>query len=216
MIKTFPTGKKYLFIFFLLSFFLLRQSVSAQKNPHQEWNEGLILLLDETEYSGKIRFDLQNNTVQVAFQGKMLSFGAAKVEFFEFFDAEKKTNRIFYSLPYAQKKTYEALIFFELMVEGKLTLLNREKLVEKVVTRPFTFGFPGSSYVEYYWVDEFYLLEESGKVKPFDPEKENIFDHFSASSPEIRLFIESNKNAVRDRYELMRVIAEYNKFFKQE
>jgi hypothetical protein len=216
MIKIFPTGKKFVFGCFLTSFFLFIQVVSAQKNPHQEWNEGFILLLDETEYSGKIRFDLQNNTVQVAFQGKMLSFGAAKVEYFEFFDAEKKTNRIFYSLPFAQKNTYEALIFFELMVEGKLTLLNREKLVEKIVSRPFTFGFPGTSYVEYYWVDEFYLLDENGKVKSFDPEKENVFDQFSASTPDVRLFIEANKNAVRDRYELMRVITEYNKFFKQE
>jgi hypothetical protein len=145
----------------------------------------------------------------------MLSFSASKVEYFEIYDAEKRETRLFYSLPYSQNNNYEALFFFELMTEGKLTLLNREKLVERVVNRPFAFGFPGSVYTEYYWVDEFYLMKEDGKVFPFDPENESIFEHFDKQKREVNDFIHANKGTVKNRFDLIRVIAEYNKLFAQ-
>ena len=46
--------------------------------------------------------------------------------FFEIFDVTIKQYRQFYSLPYSGKGGYKAPVFFELLAEGKLTLLTAD------------------------------------------------------------------------------------------
>lgn len=197
---------------FLIMFLLFIKNTEAQKQPGSTWGAGLVALLDETEYNGQIKYDLTINTVQLNQGDKTLSFGASKVEYFEFFDVNEKILRQFYSLPFtATTSNYESLIFFELLTEGKITLLNREELIERVVSRPMTFGYyPGGTMIERTLQDNFFILEENGKVRVFDPAQENIFDVFFPYTNQMLDFAAKNRVSSRRKHDLILLINHYN------
>jgi hypothetical protein len=75
---------------------------------------------------GLIKYDLDKDIIQLQANNKLESYTARKVLLFEIFDETVKRYRNFYSLPYALAGQYKAPVFFELLQEGKLTVLCRE------------------------------------------------------------------------------------------
>jgi len=113
---------------FVLLFFL-SAPVVAQQFPSDLWHEGKIILLEGDTLKGNIKYDLQQDLVQYGIADqRTTAFSARKVLFFEIFDTSVRKYRQFFALPFTTTSGYKAPVFFELLEEGKMTLLSRESV----------------------------------------------------------------------------------------
>ena len=101
----------------------------AQNWPSELWHQGKIVLMSGDTLRGLIKYDLQQDLVQYTLEDKRTeAFSARKIMFFEIFDETIREYRQFFALPYTTMTGYRAPVFFELLANGKLTLLSRESL----------------------------------------------------------------------------------------
>lgn len=116
----------------LIALFSLQ--LSAQQ-PSDEWYVGGVKLTDNSYRRGQVKYDLKRDIVQLRVDDltetysprQLISFNVAS-----FTDEDRKArqgltpSKTFYSLPLINKNGYKQLHFFEVVVEGKATLLARE------------------------------------------------------------------------------------------
>ncbi|HRI80198.1 MAG TPA: hypothetical protein PLR06_11750 [Cyclobacteriaceae bacterium] len=181
--------------------------------PSEMWHEGKLILESGDTLRGNIKYDLQNDILQYEWSGKLETFSARKVLFFEIFDKTVKRYRPFYSLPYATPGGYKATVFFELLSEGKITLLCRESLETRSMTNSY-YGYGYGSSTRIVLVNKFFLLNERGIIEPFSGRKSDLVDLMGRQSEEVEKFIKSNKLKVDQKYDLAQVVNYYNSLFK--
>src|SRR6188508_156210 len=143
--------KSGLFIFFLF----ISVTVFSQRFPSEFWHEGKIVLDTGDTLKGNVKYDLQNDLLQFQTNNKNESYTSRKVLVFEIFDASTKQYRQFYSLPYSAVGQYKAPTFFELLEEGKITLLCRESLEYRTYNSPYSYY---GSYSRLVLVYKYFLL----------------------------------------------------------
>jgi hypothetical protein len=85
--------------------------------------------IDGDTIRGQLKYDLQNNAVQVNTRNVMQTYSARKIHYFEIFDETIDSYRHFYALPYSVQANYEVPLIFEVLYEGQLSLLCREEVV---------------------------------------------------------------------------------------
>jgi hypothetical protein len=180
----------------------------AQEFAFEMWHEGKMVLEKGDTLKGHLKYDLQTDILQLQVNGKNESFTARKVLYFEIFDQTVKRYRQFYSLPFALNGAYKAPVFFELLEEGKITLLCREALEYRTVNSSFYF-YP-SAYTRLVLVYRYYLLEESGKINEFIDKKSNWLSLMGNRADEVEKFAKDNRLHFDDKEELIKIIAFYN------
>ena len=119
---------------FLLSFV----RANAQEWPFELWHDGKIVLNDADTLVGLVKYDMQQDIVQFSHNEKKPEvYTARKVLYFEIFDITTHKYRRFYTMPYSATSNYRSSRFFELLEEGKITLLSRELLEYKTYSSPY-------------------------------------------------------------------------------
>lgn len=193
-------------LFFLLSWSTLR----AQQWPFELWHEGKIVLLEGDTLRGTIKYDLQQDLLQYTWNSQRVeAFSARKVLFFEIFDRTVSRYRQFYALPYTTAAGYKAPVFFELLVEGKMTVLVRES----IEYRTYTSSYYGSSYSRQVMVYRYFFLKEDGTITDFLGNKNNLLDLMGKYADEVEKYIRSNRLKYEDKYDLAKIVTYYNAFF---
>jgi hypothetical protein len=192
-------------VFFFLSFSLL-----AQQFPSDLWHEGKIILLEGDTLKGNIKYDLQQDLVQygVADQ-RTTAFSARKVLFFEIFDTSVRKYRQFFALPFTTSSGYRAPVFFELLEEGKMTLLSRESVEYRTYSSPYYMG----SYSRLVLVYKYYFLDEKGNIAEFTGNKSDLLNLMNKKSDEVEKYIKANKLRFDDKYDFAKIVAYYNSLF---
>lgn len=184
----------------------------AQEWPFELWHEGKVVLETGDTLRGAIKYDFQNDLLQLNQNGKVEAFTARKVLFYEIFDATVKRYRQVYSLPYARTGGYKAPIFFELLEEGKITLLAREALEYRTVSSPYFFY---SNYTRLVLVYKYFLMRDNGSITELEnPKKNDWLQLMGNYADEVQGYAKSNKLDFDDKYDLIRIIAYYNSLFK--
>ena len=196
-------------IFFVFLFCFTSTLIHAQEFAFEFWNEGKVVLETSDTLKGLVKYDIQNDLLQVKVRNKLESLTARKVLTFEIFDATVKRYRQFYSLPYSPNNTYKTPVFFELLCEGKITLLAREKLEYRTVNSPFFYG----NYSRLVLVNVFYLLKPNGVIDEFPGKKNDWLNAMETRESEVREFAKVNRLDFDDKYELTRIIDYYNSLF---
>jgi len=107
--------------------------VSAQIFSSEVFHEGFMVTTDRDTIAGDLKYDLDANILTVVHKGKTKSFSSHKVFYFEIFDQILNNYRQFYSIPYTVNIDYKIPVFFELVYEGKLSLMAREHIVSQTV-----------------------------------------------------------------------------------
>ncbi|NMM49304.1 hypothetical protein [Marinigracilibium pacificum] len=203
------------FVAVLFSFFLINNYVSAQEFPSEVFHPGTAILEGDKRVSGKLKYDLDNNIIQVINNGVVHTYTAQKVIFFIIEDQVLGITRKFYSLPYAETN-YQTMMFFELLVEGDLTLLGREYIDTRTTS--------ANNYYYYrnYWVESyvlrtsFYFLKKGGEIKFFTPKKRELLDLVMADrSNEIKQFIKKRRFDIEKPDDLIAVTKFYNSLNEQ-
>ncbi|MCE2955744.1 MAG: hypothetical protein ACK5BJ_11160 [Bacteroidota bacterium] len=183
-------------------------AASAQQFPFEFWHEGKIVLETSDTLRGLVKYDLQNDLLQLKIKNQLESYTARKVLFFEIFDQSAKRYRQFYSLPYSQNNTYNTPTFFELVAEGKLTVLTREKLEYRTVSTGFYYY---GNYTRLVLVNTYFLLKPNGKIEQINnPRRRDWLDLMKNKEDDVMAFAKENRLDFDDKFELTRIIEYYN------
>lgn len=197
-------------VLFIVGYFLVQHAV-AQQWAFEFWHDGKIVLTTGDTLKGLIKYDLQQDLVQFNDQRTNIeAFTPRKVLFFEIFDNTVSRYRNFFSLPFAASGNYKTPVFFELIEEGKMTLLSRESLEYRTFSSPYYYG----SYTRLVLIYKFYLLEENGNIKEFMGKKGDLLSMMGKKGDQVEKYIRSNRLKIEDPVDFGKAVAYYNSLFK--
>lgn len=180
----------------------------AQRDwPSEIWHDGKVVLLAGDTLKGALKYDFQQDLVQyVVRNNKAEIYSARKVLFFEIFDETVRRYRQFFTLPYSNPSGYKAPMFFELLEEGKITLLSRELLEYKTYNNSF-YGGSYSRLVQTYY---YYLLKEDGTIEDFRGNRNDLIALMGNKGKTVEKYIKANRLDFDDKYDLAKIVAYYN------
>jgi hypothetical protein len=205
--------------FFSLILILLTLAISpaiSQDLPHELWHPGMIVLDSEDTIRGKIQYDFESNLLQYTVDNRIKTFSSQNVLFFSFHCQFFKRYRYAYSLPYQLKGRMNVPIFFEILTEGKITLMTREFVTTESNNR---FGNPlygtsrGFSPREILTYD-YYLLTENGDINRFTEKRKDLYPYFGRLEDLMKDYIKDNKLKVDRQLDLIKIINHYNQISK--
>jgi len=179
----------------------------GQQFPFEYWHDGKIVLETGDTLKGSIKYDLQNDLVQFAKSGKLESFTARKLTYFEIFDQTSRHYRHFYSIPHTTSGAYKAPVIFELLAEGRMTLLCRESVEYRSYSNSFYSYGTSSRLIMIY---NYYLLKEDGSIEPFVGKRNDLIRLMGKQGPQVEKYIKVNKLDINDRNEFTQIIQYYN------
>lgn len=185
-------------------------SVNGQVFSSRVWHAGRIVLNEKDPVTGDIMYNMETNTVQLQVTDKILkSYSSKNVFFFEIYDKSVSNYRQFYSIPYNVSQNYKIPIFFELLYEGALTLLVRERIVFE---RSSNFSYTGNmGQVLEKLAYTYYFVDKKGKIKKYSSgKKADLFLMFDKNSDQIREFVKTNRLRPDRMKDLVRITAFYN------
>jgi hypothetical protein len=118
---------KYLSCLLVAVFSVFQAMGQDQKNPkmellndRMEWSDGSILLADNTELKGMVKYNDHEGILSYNNGDNTRAFGPRSVLGFEFFDESKQRQRVFYTLDYeSPEDNVRKPLFFELLREYK-------------------------------------------------------------------------------------------------
>lgn len=210
------TGKKHRPILFAKRFIVTALfalavfTIRAQQFPSDLWHEGKIVLLEGDTLRGTIKYDLQQDLVQYNIANtRTTAFSARKVLYFEIFDTSVRRYRQFFALPFTTTAGYKSPVFFELLEEGKMTLLSRESVEYRTYNSPYYMG----SYTRLVLVYKYFFLDENGNITEFTGNKNDLLDLMRKKQDEVEKYIKANKLRYDDKYDFARIVAYYNSLF---
>ena len=205
--------KKYLFII-ALGLFCTAEGVAqtvSQILSTDVWHEGYIIGSDDQKREGRIKYNLETGVIQFDdSRGDVDALTSQNLIYFQIFDSIERKLRRFYSLPYALDGSYESLVFFEIILEGQLNLLSREK--RKTITKTARYWGTYYSYGEEILEPEFFLLIKDGTIRSFSGKSREFYLIIDPKHhQEIKRFVSENRLKMKDRGDLARIVNYYNR-----
>lgn len=195
----------------VIGLLIIFSGAQAQRFPFEFWHEGRLVLEEGDTIRGNIKYDLQNDLLQLEKDGKLESLTARKVVFFEIFDKSIKKYRQFYSLPYNTSGQYRAPVFFELLAEGKMTLLSRESIEYR--SSPSSFYYYGST-TRLVLVNKYFLLKDNGAIEAFTGNRNDLTYLMGNYGDTVEKYIKSNKLSIEKKYDFAQIVGYYNSLVK--
>lgn len=183
-------------------------TVVAQRYwPSELWHDGKLVLVDGDTLEGLVKYDFQQNLVQYTLNNRKAEiYTARKILYFDIFDETVHKYRKFFVLPYSNPSNYKAPIFFELLEEGRITLLSRELLEYKTYNNAF-YGGSYSRLVQTYY---YYLLKEDGSIEDFKGNKNDLLNMMGTQAKTVERYMKANRLDFDDKYDLAKIVAYYN------
>ncbi|GAA5028863.1 hypothetical protein GCM10011506_13840 [Marivirga lumbricoides] len=205
--------KSLVFILFLFGSVVLH----SQDLPNEMWHPGLVVLEEGDTLRGQIQYDFKTNLVQLAIDNKIKTFSSQQVLFLNFHCQFFKRFRYFYSIPYRLKGSMNVPVFFEILAEGRLTLMSREYVVVESINRygnPMyrPLGVGGTREILTY---DYYLLTDNGDINLYLEKKKDLLPYFGRYEDEMAKYIRKNKLKVDKQQDLVRIVNYYNEIVQE-
>lgn len=206
--------KFFSFLILLISFAV--SAAKAQDLPNEMWHPGMVVLDSEDTLKGKIQYDFESNLLQYSVDKRIRTFSSQNVLYFSFHCQFFKRFRYVYSLPYQIKGRMNAPIFFEILEEGRITLMTREFVITESSNR---FGnplynssrnFSGRKILTY----DYYLLTENGDIDELSEKKKDLYPYFGGLSDIMKDYIKENRLKVDKQVDLIEIIDHFNQISK--
>jgi hypothetical protein len=193
-----------------VAFLFFSVQANSQEFAFEIWHDGKVITTSGDTLRGMIKYDFQQDLIQFNNKrGNIEAMSARKVLFYEIFDNTVKEYRQFFSLPYSTLGGYRAPVFFELLLEGKMTLLLRESLEYRTYTSPYYMG----SYTRLVIVNKFYMLDEKGNINEFVGKKNDLLALMGRYANNVDSYIKENKLKVEEKEDFLKIVEYYNSFF---
>lgn len=184
---------------------------TAQRWPFEFWHDGKVVLESGDTLKGKIRYSIDKDLIELDQKGALQSLTSRKVVFYEILDATSSRYRQFYSVPYSPNGGYKSPSFFELLSEGKLTLLAKEALE----TRNYNTGLYYGTVSRVVLVSKYFVLDDKGNINPFSGKRPDLLDLMKNREDDVRKFMKSANVNLDYKQDIVRTFAYYNALFKK-
>ncbi|RUA33583.1 MAG: hypothetical protein DSY77_09555 [Bacteroidetes bacterium] len=205
--------KFYSLIIILL--FIGLSPVASQDLPNEMWHPGMIVLDSEDTLRGKIQYDFESNLLQYSQDKRIRTFTSQNVLYFSFHCQFFKRFRYVYSLPYQLKGRMNVPIFFEILAEGRITLMSREYVVTESNNR---FGNPMYSSRAFSSREiltyDYYLLTENGDINRFSEKKKDLYPYFGRLEEKMKDYVKENRLHTDKQADLIKIIDHFNQISK--
>lgn len=197
--------------FILCLAFLAVTFCAAAQWSFELWHDGKIVLETGDTLRGQVKYDFKQDLIQFTNRkGTVEALTARKVLFCEIFDKTVGQYRQFYSLPYNTTSGYRTPIFFELIGEGKLTVLSRERLENQTTSSPYYYGNMSRVVL----VNKYYMLKENGDITDFSVRKADFLQLLGKHADHINDYMKDNRLKLDEKQDLTKIIQYYNSLFK--
>lgn len=202
---------KAFFLWTILFFILISSSISQQL-PQEMWHPGYIVLDSEDTLRGKIQYDFESNLVQFTVNETVKTFTSQNILFFSFHCQFFKRIRPVYSIPYQLKGRVKTPVFFEILEEGKITLMAREYVT---IDNNNRFGNPmyrtrggfGSREILTY---DYFLLTDDGTIHKFSEKRKDLLTYFGRLESNMKDYIKEKRLKADKQGDLVTIINYYN------
>ena len=211
-----------LFVSFLFTLYL---PAMAQRVDIQEWPKGRIVLTSGDTLHGPITYHRTEDIIRVSLpDGSIQAFAPVNVSSFTVTDERSRIWQTF--KPYLWNRgndysDYKAPAFFELLTEGRYTLVKREILT----TRSQNYGPMYAGYNRYYdpygygygnmrqqtvVQDLFYINNPKGDIIALRNPKRDLDDLFGSKAREMKEFVKRNNLEYDNARDLARIVSHFN------
>jgi len=212
-------------ILLLVVLFSAQFPVSAQRVDIQEWPKGRIVLTSGDTLMGPITYHRSEDIIRVTLaDGSIQAYAPVNVSSFTVTDERSRVWQTF--KPYLWNRgndysDYKAPAFFELLSEGKYTLVKREILT----TRSLNYGPMYAGYGRYYdpygygygnmrqqtiIQDLFYIYNPKGNIIALRNPKRDLDDLFGNKDREMKDFVKRNNLEYDNARDLARIVGHFN------
>ncbi len=183
------------------------------------FHDGKVVLTSGDTISGKIKYDLSNDLIEMIVDNVVRTYTARKIVKFTIFDKTVNMYRTFYSIPYNREPNYKVPMLFEVLYEGKLTLLARESVTQRTVPNYNSYYYPGAymmpgyspyNYTRNLLTYDYYFLDNKGNFTQYFMKKGQLLDIMDNRGPQIKQYIKKNHLKTDSRGDLVRITAFYN------
>lgn len=177
--------------------------------PSEFWHQGKVVLVSSDTIRGSIKYDLDRDIIQINNKQGTEAYTAKKVLYFSFLDEVSRHYRQFYALPFRITSEYKTPIFFEVLLEGKMTLLAREFVTVKTVNYGNP-AFSGSSYSKQVLVFRYYFLDDRGNIVRFLNNRKQLMQILKRKESEIKQYTKRNRFRYDDKLDMIQLTEYYN------
>lgn len=181
----------------------------SQRFSSEVFHDGFMVTAEKDTLKGEIKYDLEANILTIIYKKKTKTFSSHKVFYFELFDQVLNNYRQFYSIPYNVNFDYKIPVFFEVVYEGRLSLLRREQIITQNIntTSAYWGGGTTSQLVIRY---TYYFLDEKGNITYYNGRKKELLRYMADKQSDVKQFIKQNKLDTDEMADLVRITAFYN------
>ncbi len=170
-----------------------------------------MVLVNNDTLVGKLKYDMKQDIVQVQTEDKLYTYGASKIFYFDIFDETVDYYRQFYTLPYGLISNYKVPVIFEVLIEGNISLLSREKVILKSSQLNSAYSYSStSSYSREVLTYGYYFLDRMGEITGYNFKRKGLMAVLHQREQQVSKFIRSNGLHVDRRSDLIRIISFYN------
>lgn len=203
---------RYLIFIFYVNFSF------AQEFPSDLWHTGLLVTNQGDSIKGNLKYDFENQSIQLDDGKTLKAFNVNNLFFFEIYDETIRDHRQFYSLMYEIGYEYSIPVLFEMVINGKLSLLLRERIVSESTQSSFPSYYAysmmprfnsNSGYINKIKYDYFFLDNE-GNILKFKGKKKELYSLMNDKYEKVKKYISSNKINLKRMSDLARVVSYYN------
>jgi len=200
---------------FITSCLLFISVASQAQFPSELWHEGKIVLVNSDTVKGNIKYDLDRDIIQINNINGTEAYTAKKVLYFNFFDETAHQYRQFYALPFRITSEYKTPVFFEVFLQGKMTLLAREFITVRTVSYGNT-ALSGSNYSQQILAYRYYFLDDQGEIERLQNNKRQLYQIFKKKESEIRQYVKRNRFRFDNKSDMMQLTEYYNRLVAPE
>ena len=190
----------------------------AQQFPSDLWHPGLLVTNQGDSIKGNLKYDFENQSIQLDDGETLKAFNVNNLFFFEIYDETIRDHRQFYSLMYEVGYEYSIPVLFEMVINGKLSLLLRERIVSESTQSSFPSYYAysmmprfsnNSGYVNKIKYDYFFL-DNDGNILKFKGKKKELYNLMNDQYEKVKSYISNNKINLKRMSDLARVVSFYN------
>ena len=190
----------------------------AQQFPSDLWHPGLLVTNQGDSIKGNLKYDFENQSIQLDDGETLKAFNVNNLFFFEIYDETIRDHRQFYSLMYEVGYEYSIPVLFEMIINGKLSLLLRERIVSESTQSSFPSYYAysmmprfsnNSGYINKIKYDYFFL-DNDGNILKFKGKKKELYNLMNDQYEKVKSYISNNKINLKRMSDLARVVSFYN------
>ena len=201
----------------LLVFFISNYNF-AQEFPSDIWHKGLLVTNLGDTIEGDLKYDFESQSIQLDDGETIKAFNVNNLFFFEIYDKTIRDYRQFYSLMYEVGYDYNVPVLFEMMIQGKISLLLRERIIAETNQSYFpsyySYGIMPSFSNNYGYVNkvkyDYFFLTDDGKIHKFKGKKKEILSLMQDKYSVMKEYISKNKISLKKMSDIARVVNYYN------